>query len=764
MQIKTDALDQEKIKIFIHTLLVPDNIVNITRLEEPEPENRKRKTQSRNFIVKNFPVIKDLPGQGTFICPNPLKPGTVRAEINLSEIKTIFIDFDNKDINLKKLPVQPNIISARSKKNSHIYYLIEPVEASETNIEKYKLIVQFFIDNFGADNAVKNPAGLIRLPGTVRYKDDKKEKYNYEILSTEKYTIDELIKKLGIIIPEKQPDQEKTSKTKKSDGPKEKIENFNAAEYVYQRNKKLHEVNKIQPGNGRSYKLLQIGYECRDWGIDKKLAVEIALRLNNDIFDHPEKEYIVKHQITSAYRYAKNEPGQRLKEFEEADDLKKQKKILQQYHEEERVREKLSKYVFILSAMRIVNIDTHEEHSSKEQISAFLLSTIGTTITFNAILIKNLVTVYDKMDFRPDIKKRDYKDEHGARVLNRFLGVPFEKIKSTTENKTGIDIFLNHLQYLTNTEYEYKTLLSYLVHNFQRPGVKIPYAPLLINRHTGTGRSWLGELMDKFLSDYTISVDHNNMRFGYTQYLVNRLFILIHEIKDSDKFSFMEGFKSRITEKKIYVEEKYARSYVLTDTVNYIFFSNHVDALKIDEHDRRLFVILNDKKENDAGYYVKLYSVLENIDQLTAIYNYLMSYDLTDFNPKIRPEMTEGKKLMLKTTASELSLFLEEMKEEHEIFKNEFILIRDIQNYIQIHGSEIIKRKVSEKQIKLFLINSGYYEKELNKRIENERIHRRVWVTDLTKEISNKNIIKVLGLTNPENMPENTSESIEENY
>lgn len=752
-------MNNVKIKEFINYIFFSGDVINITRIEEPEPENRKGKIQSKNFKYELFPNIKDLPSQGTFICPNPLKENTQRAEKNLSKIQTVFIDFDSDNNDLKKtlkklneINLIPNIISKRSETNQHFYYLIEPVSSDKLNLLKYKAIVSYFIENFGADAQVKNPAGLIRLPETIRYKDENKEKYSFELKSNSKYTLDEIIKILNISITESIEEEIKEIK--------QKIIDFDPVKHIIDRNKKLYEVNKYSTGTKETEETLylyRMGLECRDWGLSNEKALEVAFELNDIIFEPPVKQHIIKHQINSAFRYARNDAGTRLKEWEEQGDLKAQKKYLAGVYEEERVREKLKNYCFVLNSMTLINKKRYvESYSGKEHFTAFLSSKINTTLNISKIKLKGLIHIVDKMDFRPDITKQEFTDSDGLTCLNRYLGIPFEKIKTKEIDSKGLGIFLDHIKYLTNSEYEFKTLISYLAHKIQHPEIKIPWVPLLVSSQTGTGRSWLAELLSKFFDEYLSNVTHNNLKFGYTQYKVDKLFIVMHEIKDNDNYSFVETFKEQVTESKFWVDEKYTRSYRMTDCINYLFFSNHFDALRIDNSDRRFFVILNTKMPLDEKYYDVLYNITNNSDiqKLTAIYEYLKNYDLSDFNPFKRPELTEGKKIMIETTATELYLFLDEMRNDktNSVFKHPFVLIRDIQNYVQTNGSEIIRKKVSEKQIKIYLMKCNFKEIDLERRIGEHRIHRKIWVAEGFKNnLTNTEIIKTLGLDVKEN-------------
>lgn len=704
-----------------------------------ESKDRKHKAINETHTLETIQTITQPENYALYFCPNQIKSGKERNESNLSELRYIFIDIDKGSYKgFKTLSPAPHIVCKR-KDNAHIYYRIQPVEATQDNIELYKKIVRAMIRRFNADPTVSNPANIIRIPYTIRWKNGDKDFYKVEhINDSDFFTLYGFEQEFKQEIAQQEIEKSTKNNNVKTDITKNtssvSLSNFDAAEYIKQRNRQMPVTRE---GEGRSRRLLAIGYECRDWGLDLDTALALALELNSDIFQPPESISVVKHQVKSAYKYARGEAGARLQEYTTLDGAKEQKKFFKLIKEEERVRARLSKCVYIVSILHLIDTNDGITYSGNDAINSYLRSVINTVLPFSHILRKNLIQTYKKVDFRPD-QDKIFRDVSGVLSFNRFKALPVYEETNTKIAREAVKIFLDHIKYLTETPYESETVLQFLAHTLQKPGQKIKYALLFINTQEGTGRSWLADLMSLHLGEYTIGVDHDNIKFGYTQYLVDKLLIFIHEIRDNDRFAFMDRFKSRITEKDILIEEKYSRSYRQTNTVNIIFFSNYRDAVKIEKHDRRLLVMLNEKLPQTEEYYNRLYGVLQNPEAYQAIFSYLLNYDLSKFNPHKRPEITRGKTMMIAANASELQLYLDELRNHPEDnrgsgFETPFINVRSLQRYIEAYGSAQVKNRASEKQLKAYLLEQGYKEERINKRFRGIVVHKTVWLHPDTK-------------------------------
>jgi len=339
--------------------------------------------------------------------------------------------------------------------------------------------------------------------------------------------------------------------------------------------------------------------------------------------------------------------------------------------------------------------------------------------------------VVEKIDFRPDISKRIYKDPHGARTLNRFSRLKIYDDNHGRTDRGAVGIFLDHLKYLSTTESEYMALLNYIAYIVQNPGKKLPYAILIISRFHGIGKSMLEELFrNMFRSetgvDYVGALENEQLASNYTHFLADRIICFVHELSQGDRYGAMNRFKNLITESFVEINGKYAKPYTVRNTTNFFMFSNDPGAIKIDKNDRRLFVVYNDKKPLTPDYYRELFRIFSN--HFIDIYNYLLSVNLSKFNPHERPSMTTGKQQLIEQGESELALYLDGLRENGEApFDGEYLTVEDMRETIEFNAPSIIRGKISAKALKLYLIQNDYVASKRFLRIDGKAINRTFW-------------------------------------
>ncbi|GET54088.1 poxvirus D5 protein [Rhizophagus irregularis DAOM 181602=DAOM 197198] len=105
--------------------------------------------------------------------------------------------------------------------------------------------------------------------------------------------------------------------------------------------------------------------------------------------------------------------------------------------------------------------------------------------------------------------------------------------------------------------------------------------------------------------------------------------------------------KSLITEPYISIEEKGIDVKVIDDFAGYMILSNHAMPIRIEMGDER-FVALNvsAKYKGNREYFGSLVKVLENPDTASSFMSYLLSRDLTSFNPRSIPDTQMKRELI----------------------------------------------------------------------------------------------------------------------
>jgi hypothetical protein len=114
------------------------------------------------------------------------------------------------------------------------------------------------------------------------------------------------------------------------------------------------------------------------------------------------------------------------------------------------------------------------------------------------------------------------------------------------------------------------------------------------------------------------------------------------------------------------VNEKNLPSFTLDQVIAFAFMSNRLDAIKLDNSDRRYLVLKTEAvpHPDDKAYYVPLYDLLDNKAALGAILYQLMSRNLNSYNICGRAPETAAKDELKKATASDLVRWMAENSDE----------------------------------------------------------------------------------------------------
>lgn len=212
--------------------------------------------------------------------------------------------------------------------------------------------------------------------------------------------------------------------------------------------------------------------------------------------------------------------------------------------------------------------------------------------------------------FAPSRKPLEIFEENGSWFANVY--VPAETKRSHGDPGP----FLRHMSKLFPVERDRKIILSYMAACVQHIGVKFQWAPL-IQGTEGNGKTLvsrviefaLGERFCHFPAARSIAKDFNS-------WLSGKLFIGVEDIKVAeDAMEVMEKLKPMITNTRQGVEPKGIDQYTDDICANFILNSNHKDAIRKTENDRRFAVFFtaqqcaDDLKRDgmDGDYFPDLY-------------------------------------------------------------------------------------------------------------------------------------------------------------
>lgn len=221
--------------------------------------------------------------------------------------------------------------------------------------------------------------------------------------------------------------------------------------------------------------------------------------------------------------------------------------------------------------------------------------------------------------------------------------------------------FLEHVEYLVPDECERRAVLDYLAHLVQRPEQKIHFA-LVIRGEQGTGKSAVGELMSRIIGKSNVTRPSNDELLDkWTGWQEGAQLAVIEELMTLGKLEVTNRLKPLITDPTLRIQEKYQTTYTIENRLNLLCFTNHRDALRIEQGDRRWFIVFSPAKAREHAYYRRLFAHL-NGDGPAHVAHWLMERDLSSFDAKGHAPATAAKEEMRELSMGEaeatlLSLF-----------------------------------------------------------------------------------------------------------
>jgi len=241
------------------------------------------------------------------------------------------------------------------------------------------------------------------------------------------------------------------------------------------------------------------------------------------------------------------------------------------------------------------------------------------------------------------------------------------------------EVFIEHMEYVIPNEFERETFYNWLAHKIQNPD-KRSYAVIMIAEGAyGTGRSWIGRLIDQMLQGHCNSATllqligkGTQAEQNYNSWMVECQFLICEEAKDTalSREDFWHGydtFKQNVEPgdagRPIRINDKYGRIYHEVVYHNPLIFTNHADAMVIEDGDRRIFCVENPIERRDYQYYDRLTGSLKT-QEPRRVYWWLMRRDLTGFK-HIYPPMTPSKARMIEDTRAPSDAIAEWIRDNH---------------------------------------------------------------------------------------------------
>jgi Bifunctional DNA primase/polymerase, N-terminal/Family of unknown function (DUF5906) len=235
--------------------------------------------------------------------------------------------------------------------------------------------------------------------------------------------------------------------------------------------------------------------------------------------------------------------------------------------------------------------------------------------------------------------RRDHVD---GVIFNSYIGPNIKPIEGDAS------MWVNHWARLYPDDWE--TAVDKLAFKVQYPGVKVNHA-LLIGGGPGVGKDTLLAPVREAVGPWNfIDISPNRILEGTFNEYRKAVFLRISEAKDLgdfNRYNFYETTKTIIASppEVLEVNAKYVRQVWIPNVLDVIITTNHeTTALYLPRDDRRHYVLWTNvtKEEFKPEYWNALWDWYENRGGYAIVAHYLLTRDLSKFNPKAPPRLTEA--------------------------------------------------------------------------------------------------------------------------
>lgn len=251
----------------------------------------------------------------------------------------------------------------------------------------------------------------------------------------------------------------------------------------------------------------------------------------------------------------------------------------------------------------------------------------------------------DSMIIDNSIGYGEIVERRGSKVINMFKGLTINPVEGDTS------LFHDYMDRLFECQGDKEIVLDYMAAMIQHcGGEKIKHGPF-IQGVQGNGKSTIGKIVRKIIGEEVCAIPSNgDINERYNGWALGKLFATVEEVKVKG-FEVMDSLKTLITEDSISYRLMKTDSFLADNRCNFMFFSNHKDALLIDRNERRYSVFFTkqqtvedlardfggdpDSEDNSNGpgvkYFDKLYEWL-NDGGYANICHELIERDISSFS------------------------------------------------------------------------------------------------------------------------------------
>ena len=242
-----------------------------------------------------------------------------------------------------------------------------------------------------------------------------------------------------------------------------------------------------------------------------------------------------------------------------------------------------------------------------------------------------------------------------AVYINTFDGLPLEPVRddeACANLRWLISFLCNH------DEAAHQWLTRWLAYPLQHLGAKMDTAVLMHSIMEGSGKSLLfADALGMLYGQYAATVGQTQLESNFNAWQSRKLWSVFEEVVSRDqRYNQVGKIKHLITGKTVRMESKFINGWEEANHMNAVFLSNEILPWPISDSDRRMLVMwpmetLPVDRQKAIGRELEQGGV-------AALYGWLLSVDLGDFNQRTRPPSTDARERLVALSRAGWQTFL----------------------------------------------------------------------------------------------------------
>jgi len=304
-------------------------------------------------------------------------------------------------------------------------------------------------------------------------------------------------------------------------------------------------------------------------------------------------------------------------------------------------------------------------------------------------------------------------DLNGVSCVNSYRpsSVPKAADSLTPIGRKAVGVIKKHIELLCgNREPIVRTLIDWMAHNVQKPGVKIRWAPL-IKGIEGDGKSVVGALMAAVMGQPNVrNVSPKVLGTDFTGWGEGSALVVLEEIKltGHNRHDILNAVKPFITNDTVEIHRKGQDGYDAINTTNYLAFTNFADALPLTDTDRRYMIVFTPFAKSEdlaaaiggggstkdvlAEYFRELNETIQQ--HRASLRRWLLDHRIDEnFRPNSAAPATEEKSVMVGMGVSDDEITVRDILEKggvgitQEVFLSSYLSNEILQSGVEFNAA-----------------------------------------------------------------------------